>query len=54
MGPNGLHFKLIYHNDTIYERWIDSWFILVHKSVLVIMQGCTKNNEQILLIRLID
>ena len=42
MGPNNPRFELIYHDDTIYEEWIDSWFIFVYKGVLVITQGCTK------------
>ena len=36
MGPNGLCFELIYHDDIVYEGWIGSKFILVHKSVLAI------------------
>ena len=35
MGPNGTYFELIYHDDTIYESWIDFKFILVHKGILV-------------------
>ena len=45
MGPNDPHSKLIYHVGTIYEGWIGSWFTLMHKSVLVIMQGCTNDSE---------
>ena len=37
MGPNGLCFELIYHDDTIYESWIVSKFTFVHMGVLVIM-----------------
>ena len=37
MGSSGHHFELIYHDDTIYEGWIDSKFTFVHKRVLVIM-----------------
>ena len=37
MGPSGPRSKFIYHDDTVYEGWIGSWFILVHKGVLVIM-----------------
>ena len=37
MGPNGPHSELIYHDDMVYENWIDSRFILVHKGFLVIM-----------------
>ena len=39
MGPSGPRFKLIYHDDTVYEGLIDSRFILMHKGVLVITQG---------------
>ena len=46
MGPNGLYFKLIYHDDIIYECWISSRFILMHKDVLEITQGFTEDNEQ--------
>ena len=53
-GCSGPHYDLIYHDDTIYEGWIDSRFILEHKGVLVIMQGCTNDNEQVLWIELID
>ena len=41
MGPNGHRFGLIYHDDTGYEGWIDSRFTLVHKGILVMMQGWT-------------
>ena len=34
MGPNGPCFKLIYHDDTIYEGWIDSIFTFMHNNVL--------------------
>ena len=54
MGPNGPHSKLIYYDGTVYEDWIGSRFILVHKGVLVIMQGCTRNNKQGLRFGLID
>ena len=54
MGPNGPHFELIYYDGTVYEGWIDSWFIFVHKGVLVIMQGCTRDSEQVLWIELIN
>ena len=37
MGPNGPRFELIYYDDMVYEGWIDSKFILVHKGFLVIM-----------------
>ena len=45
MGPNGPLSKLIYHVGMVYEGWINSWFTLVHKSILVIMQGCTWDSE---------
>ena len=45
MGPSGLRSKLIYHDDTIYEGWIGFRFTLMHKGVLVITQGCTKDSE---------
>ena len=48
MGPNGPRFELIYHDDTVYEGQNDSWFILVHKGVLVITQACTKDSEKVL------
>ena len=54
MGPSGPHFELIYHDDTIYEGWIDSQSPLVHNGVLVIMQGCIKDSEQVLWVGLID
>ena len=37
-----------------YEDWIDSRFILLHKGILIIMQGFTRDNEQGLWIELID
>ena len=54
MGPSGPHFKLIYYDDMVYEGWIGSYFILVHKGVLVIMQDYIKDSEQVLWIGLID
>ena len=54
MGLNGPYFELIYHDDIVYEGWIDTWFTLVHKGILVIMQGCTRDNEQVFWIGLID
>ena len=36
MGPSGPHSEFIYHDDTVYEGWIDSWSTLVHKGILVI------------------
>ena len=46
MGPNGSCSQLIYHDDTIYEGWIDFRFIPMHKGILVTMQGCIWDNEQ--------
>ena len=46
IGPSGPHFKLIYHDDTIYESLNDSRFTLVHKGILVITQNYTKDGEQ--------
>ena len=43
VGLSGPCSELIYHDDTVYEGWIESRFILVHKSVLGIMQGCTRD-----------
>ena len=54
MGPNGPRSKLIYLVDTDYEGWIGSRFTFVHKSILVIMEGCTRVSEQGLWIWLID
>ena len=31
MGPSGPHSKLIYHDDMIYESWIDYRFTLMYK-----------------------
>ena len=44
----------IYLDGTIYKDWINSKFTLVHKSILVITQSCTRNSEQGIWIRLID
>ena len=33
-GPSGPRFVLIYHNDMVYEGWIDSKFILMHKGIV--------------------
>ena len=33
MGPSGPHSELICHDNTFYEGWIDSRFILVHRSI---------------------
>ena len=46
MGVSGPYSELIYHDDTIYEDLIGSKFILVHKGVLVITQGCIEDNEK--------
>ena len=37
IGPNGHRFELIYHDDMVYEGWIDSRFILMHKGILLII-----------------
>ena len=44
MGPSCPYSELKYHDDTIYEGYISSWFTLVHKGILVITQGCTKDS----------
>ena len=36
MSLNGLRSKLISHDDTVYEGWIDSRSIFMYKSVLII------------------
>ena len=54
MGPSRPHSELIYHDDMFYEGYISSRFILVHKGILVITYGCTRDNEQGLWIELID
>ena len=46
MCPNGPCFELIYIIDTSYKGQIDSRFIFVHESVLVIMQGCIGVSDQ--------
>ena len=46
MNSSGHRSGLIYHDDTNYEGWIDSWFILMHKAVLLITQGCIGDSEQ--------
>ena len=45
IGSIGPCFDLIYHDDTIYESWIGSWFTRMYKGILVIMQGYTRNSE---------
>ena len=54
MGSNSPHSKLIYHDDTVYEGWIDFWFTLMHKDVLVITKGCIGDSEHDLWIGLLD
>ena len=34
-------FEFIYHDDIVYEGWIDFRSILMHKDILAITQGCT-------------
>ena len=46
MGHNDPRFELIYHDDIVHEGWIDFKFILMHKDILVITQGCTWDSEQ--------
>ena len=46
MVPNGPCYELIYHDDIDYKGWIGSKFTLVHKGVLVIMQGYIGDSEQ--------
>ena len=46
MVPNGPCYELIYHDDIVYKGWIGSKFTLVHKGVLVIMQGYIRDSEQ--------
>ena len=46
MGPNGPCSELIYHNDIVYEGWIGFIPTLMHKGILIIMQGCIGDNEQ--------
>ena len=48
MSPNGSHSKFIYHDDIVYESWIDFRFIPMHKGVLVITQDCIDDNKQYL------
>ena len=45
MSPSDPPSKLIYHDDTIYEGWIDFRFIFVDKSVLVILHNYTRDNK---------
>ena len=54
MGLNGPCSKLIYHDDRVYEGWIDFRFIFVHKGVLIITQGCIGISEWYLCTLLID
>ena len=46
MGPSGPLFELIYLVGMDYEGRIGSKFTFVHKSILVIMEGCTRVSEQ--------
>ena len=46
MGPNSSYFELKYHDGTIYEGSINTWFIFVYKGVLVIMKSCIGDSEQ--------
>ena len=48
MGPSGPRFELIYHDDMIYEGWIDFKVTIVHKGILVIVQGCAGDSQQVL------
>ena len=48
MDSSGPRSELIYHDGMIYDGWIDSWFIIMYKCVLVIMQGCVRDSEQVL------
>ena len=45
MSPSGPHSKFIYHVGMVYSGWIDYWFTLVYKGVLVITQGCIRDSE---------
>ena len=54
MGPNGRLFKPIYHDNIVYNGWIGFRFTLVHKDIMIIMQGCIGDSEQGLWIGLID
>ena len=54
MGPSGPCSKLIQHDGMVYEGSIDFRFTLVHKGILVIIQGCIRDSEQVLQIGLID
>ena len=45
MRPSGPYSELIDLVGIGYEGQIDSRFTIVHKGVLVIMQGCTKVSE---------
>ena len=46
MGLNGPYTKLIYHDNTVFESWIDFRFTLMHKGVLVIIKGCIEDSEK--------
>ena len=48
MGPNDPYSELVYHDDKVYEDWISSWFTLVNKNIMVIMQVYIGDSEQVL------
>ena len=54
MGPSVPYYELIYLVVINYEWRIGFKFNFVHNDILVIMQGCTRVNEQGLWIGLID
>ena len=45
MGFSGPLFKLIYHDDMVYEDWTNFRLTLVHMNILIIMQGCIRDSE---------
>ena len=54
IGPSSSCFELIYFVGMSFEGWIGCKFTFMHKSVLVIMQGCIGVSEQGVWIRLIN
>ena len=46
MIPMVLDSKLIYYDGIVYEGWIGFRFILIHKVIFVILQGCIGDSEQ--------
>ena len=54
MGLSGPCSKLIFFDDMVYEGWMGYQLTFVHKSVLVITQGCTKIGECYVWTGLID